>query len=193
MKKIKRVFTFIIILAVLTCGLYVAAYANGETVTGGEREASFYELIYSAVSENSEKIMSALAAIASLVLAFTYKKGLLPTLKSAIDKLCDAVAKIKNESALQSEKAQSLIGDAADRLNAAKTAMDDITERLDALERELSESLETKDEKEKFRLILLAQTEMLYDIFMSSALPQYQKDIVGEKTAKIKEQINSGK
>ena len=30
---------------------------------------------------------------------------------------------------------------------------------------------------------------MLYDVFMSSALPQYQKDAVGERIAKMREAI----
>ena len=34
-----------------------------------------------------------------------------------------------------------------------------------------------------------AQIDMLYDVFMSSALPQYQKDAVGERIAKMKEAL----
>ena len=33
---------------------------------------------------------------------------------------------------------------------------------------------------------------MLYDIFMSSALPEYEKARVGERVAKLKEELNLG-
>ena len=38
----------------------------------------------------------------------------------------------------------------------------------------------------QLRLVVDTQIDMLYDIFMSSALPQYQKDAVGERIAKMK-------
>ena len=37
-----------------------------------------------------------------------------------------------------------------------------------------------------------AQIDMLYEIFMSSALPQYAKDRVGEKVAEMKAQLTDG-
>ena len=53
----------------------------------------------------------------------------------------------------------------------------------------LRDESEARREKKQLYLILNAQIEMLYDLFMSSALPQYQKDAVGEKIAKMKEAV----
>ena len=39
---------------------------------------------------------------------------------------------------------------------------------------------------------MLAEVEMIYNIFISSSLPQYQKDKVGEAYSKMKEKL-SGK
>ncbi len=192
----KKLFTFFIILTLLIASLSIAVYADSDGEIAGDTGApseNFYSLVYSAIGENSEKIMSALAAICSLLLAFTYKKGLIPTLKSAIEKLKDAVGKIKEQSEIQSENAELILKTAAEKLTDAKSVIDSISERLSTLEENLAEGLEAKDEKEKFKTILLAQTEMLYEIFMTSSLPQYQKDIVGEKTAKMREQISDGK
>ena len=46
-------------------------------------------------------------------------------------------------------------------------------------------TLEAKG-SEDTRVILSAQVDMLYDIFMTSALPQYQKDAVGERIAAMR-------
>ena len=42
---------------------------------------------------------------------------------------------------------------------------------------------------EELSVIVGTQIDMLYDIFMTSALPQYQKDAVGERVAKMKEAL----
>lgn len=194
----KKLLTFIIAFALIFSCFGIAVFADNNDA-GGIAESyeteteNFYSRVYSAVRENSEIIMSALAAIASLLLAFTYKKGLLPKMRTAIDKLCSAVSKIKDASEEQSHEAKELIEKAEEKLNGAKLILENVSEKLTQLEHELNESIQTKDERERLRIIMLSQTEMLYDIFMSSALPQYQKDMVGERTAKIKEQINGGK
>ena len=41
------------------------------------------------------------------------------------------------------------------------------------------------------RTILAGQIDMLYSIFMSSGLPQYQKDEIGEKIKEMREELKS--
>ena len=66
-------------------------------------------------------------------------------------------------------------------------------ERLDEMSTTLNEVKEKEQQKEKnsesLAVIVGAQIDMLYDIFMSSALPQYQKDAIGERVAKMKEAL----
>ena len=57
-----------------------------------------------------------------------------------------------------------------------------VNARLDALEDE-------RDERKKLTAVLSAEVDMLYEIFMSAALPQYLKDSVGERIAKMKAEI----
>lgn len=186
----KKLILFIVILIFTVSVFAFSAYADGEAVEAETENESFYELVYSALREHSEKILSALAAIGSLLLAFTYRRGLMPTLNGALEKMCEGIGKIKTASEEQTKNAALLLSEAEERLENSKNALADITNKLEKLELELSESLESKDEREKMKIILLSQTEMLYDIFMSSALPQYQKDMVGERTLKIKEELN---
>ena len=46
-------------------------------------------------------------------------------------------------------------------------------------------------EREAIRTVLLGQIDMLYAIFMSSALPQYQKDEIGLKIQEMREELES--
>ena len=45
------------------------------------------------------------------------------------------------------------------------------------------------DKTEELRRVMLAEVEMIYGIFISSSLPQYQKDRVGEAYSKMKEML----
>ena len=203
----KKIFLFVItitlLLSILTVGVS-AQYdgestktADGEAVTGeGEStdevtDAGFFELVYSELERNSEKLFSALAFLGSLLIAFTYKRGLLPTVRAAIESLADAVGKIKQASETQGESANAALGVATEHLAAAEGALEVISDKLATLECRLDEQCVGVSEREKMKLIMSAQTDMLYDIFMCSALPQYQKDIVGEKIADIKRKIEA--
>jgi len=68
--------------------------------------------------------------------------------------------------------------------------LSDKVEELDVMLKEKFAYVdEAQQERQELKLILDSQIDMLYDIFMASALPQYQKDAVGEKIAKMKEAI----
>ena len=81
-----------------------------------------------------------------------------------------------------------------DGLDAAKKALAELTERVEALDAGINKSIKDADEatreKEAFKLILTSQVDMLYYLFMSSALPQYQKDTVGERISKMREALS---
>ena len=46
-------------------------------------------------------------------------------------------------------------------------------------------------QRESLRLILEGQIDMLYAIFMTSALPQYQKDEIGERISRMREELKN--
>lgn len=191
----KKIILFTLILTVLLSAFTVCVFASeevGEGIAEAQKSQNFFELIFEKAKAHSEKILSAVAAIGSLFLAFTYKKGLLPALKTGIDNLRDSVVKLKKESEAQSESSSSLLITASEQLKNAEDMLTSLSSRLSELEVALRENAESKDEREKFKLILLSQTDMLYDIFMTSSLPQYQKDAVGEKIADMKEKIKIG-
>ena len=190
----KKLLTFILIFIFIFSIFAIFTAANDAAAAEESVESeSIYSLVYSVFYRHSDKILSALAALGSLFLAFTYKKGLMPSLKSAIDKLCDAVSRMKNTSEKQGEAGTALLNIATEKLQTAKEGLDIISEKLSTLENELNDLMADKEERERYKTIMLMQAEMLYDIFMNSALPQYEKDMVGEKMARMKNVINGGK
>jgi hypothetical protein len=124
------------------------------------------------------------------VLAVAYKKGLLPLIKGSLVSISNAVGKIK-ETTSESIENGSRMGEAIEKgLDGAREALAALSERVDELDLMLKDRLASEDdlvkERQEMRLILNSQIEMLYDIFMTSALPQYQKDAIGEKISKMK-------
>ena len=148
-------------------------------------EVNFFEKLYDAVTDYISEILCVLAFGGSFLIAVLYKKGLLPLLKGALGAINSAVGKIKDateNSAIADTEKTAKITEALDRaqslIEAQTRSLEDVEKRLDALSQD-------KSEREKMKLILECEVELLYDIFMSSALPEYQKDAVAKRLKAI--------
>ena len=147
-----------------------------------DESAGFFAVLYQAVAEHSAEIGSITAAVASILLAFSMKRGLAPMLKDALGKMLGALGKLgedveKNESALSS------------RLEAAERTVEKLSEAVGSLEKRSESDEEEQAMREDVLTVMSAQIELLYDIFMSSALPQYKKDAVGERVSEMRKQL----
>ena len=188
-KKLKYLITSILVI-VLALGLSVTASA--ETLTEAEEitEATVFDKLYTEVSEYAGEILCALAFIGSVVLAFAYKKGLMPIVKSSLVTIGNAMSKMKDSVNKNAERGEEMNREIASGLDGAVKVIQTLGERIDTLEKSLTERLADKDEtareKEALSIIMTSQIDMLYEIFMSASLPQYQKDAIGEKIAKMK-------
>ena len=188
-KKLKYLITSILVI-VLALGLSVTASA--ETLTEAEEitEATVFDKLYTEVSEYAGEILCALAFIGSVVLAFAYKKGLMPIVKSSLVTIGNAMSKMKDSVNKNAERGEEMNREIASGLDGAVKVIETLGERIDTLEKSLTERLADKDEtareREALSIIMTSQIDMLYEIFMSASLPQYQKDAIGEKIAKMK-------
>lgn len=188
-KKLKYLITSILVI-VLALGLSVTASA--ETLTEAEEitEATVFDKLYTELSEYAGEILCALAFIGSVVLAFAYKKGLMPIVKSSLVTIGNAMSKMKDSVNKNAERGEEMNREIASGLDGAVKVIHTLGERIDALEKSLTERLADKDEtareREALSIIMTSQIDMLYEIFMSASLPQYQKDAIGEKIAKMK-------
>ncbi len=162
---------------------------EGEANTDNTAAESIFETLYSELLSHSDKILSALAFVGSLIIAFTYKKGLLPTVKSSLTALIGGVKSLtdENEKGLtkieeSTEKMLSRLEGAEERLTALYEALSEIEELLRENEKNQKNAKDTKN-------ILYSQVDMLYEIFMSSSLPEYKKDSVGKRINEMKKAL----
>ncbi len=148
----------------------------------GEGTENLFEEIYSLIELNADKIFSVLAFVGTLVVSVGYKSGLLPLLRDALSKLKGAIDGVKEDG-----EANKLMTNG--KLNEIGTAVEEIGEELDKMRWQYEGYEQLCREREAMRLILESQIDMLYAIFMTSALPQYQKDEVGEKISQMREEL----
>ena len=194
--KFKHLFAALLLIT-LICAFTVSASASEAQITteeGGEyTEENFFAKTYAKITEYATEILCALTFAGSLVLAFAYKKGLLPLIKGSLVTIGNAVSKINDDTSESAEKGTELEKNISNSLAAAKETVNALTERISELDCDVKKKLEDEDKQsrtcQELRAVMDAQIDMLYGIFMCAALPQYQKDAIGERVAKMKEAI----
>ena len=149
------------------------------------------EEIYLAVTENADKILSLLALIGSLLVAFAYKRGLLPLLRGGLSALNEVVGSIKSKTDEGGESVKRLEELIEMRLSAAEEVLSSIGESLQSTLTEVRRAEERAPDGEELRRLISEEVELLYSIFMSSSLPAYQKDEVERKILAIREELEA--
>ena len=195
----KKIFIFIFCLITMfvfvCCPVFAASdeeiLDTGSYISAEQTESTnIFEQLYLTIYNNSDKLLSLLAFSGSLLLALLYKKGLLPILKNALSSLSSSVLKLKEQTSFYLEKTDSANMEITKRFESAQQLISTLAERIDELDGKL-ESKEVSQKKDAVqREIMKAQVDMLYEIFMSSSLPQYQKDSVGEKISSMRKSLS---
>ena len=165
------------------------AIEGPEAPRADEGEENVFDDIYATLTENADKILAALAFVGTMTVSFAYKKGLIPLLGNAISSLKCSVDSIK-------ENGTALVKSTDDRFLSLCENMESVRECNDATARSIDEinvrldGMENVTKNyEKIKFVLESQIDMLYTIFISSSLPQYQKEEVGAKINQMKEEL----
>ena len=152
---------------------------------------NIFEQIYTLAMENSDKIFSILAFLGTLVVSIGYKSGLIPLLRDALSRLKGEMDVIKADS----DKNNRLFGERLDKTGVAieriEKALDENAKELSRIEWQFESYEELLRERQALKTILEGQMYLLYSIFMSSSLPQYQKDMIGERIEELREELKS--
>ena len=166
---------------------------DSEQITDDTQEAKNpFEAVFEKVKEHSDTIFSFLTLIGSVILALTYKKGLLPVLGASIGKIGDSVKKIGDATELSIINSEGAIIDIDEKIKGMGELFDRLENQITDLDKKLDAVAEESAQSEKTRILMRSQVDMLYDIFMTSSLPQYSKDAVGEKIAVMKSILAEG-
>ena len=162
-----------------------------DTVTDSGTE-SVFSLIYNYVIKHSPTILSALSFLSAISVVITLKRALMPSIKELFGKL-----KRESDGAKESSKEQAdmLLGacdgvrSEAQKLNLAVEESMRLSEEVRAALCDISYA---KQETGELKSVLLAELEMLYEVFMAASLPQYEKERVGERFMSMRAAISKG-
>lgn len=184
----KKILTLILSILLIFSLLSVTAFA-AEAADAPMTESNVFDEVYKVILRHSDKILSALAFLASLFLAFAYRSGIIPLVKGGLNTLGTAVSKLKEETDRASEISAKTISEAKDKLADTEQTLKALTDKLSLLEEKLGLAIEDKERAADMKIILESQIDMLYEIFMSSSIPLFQKEAVGEKITAMKRRL----
>ena len=184
--------------AMLILGFGATASAESEpafeSVTGEAPEAGTtpeagnpFEDIFEAASEFSSEIASVLAFIGSVLVAFAYRRGLLPSVKSGIVAIGGAVGQLKDSTESCSRHPEQMLAEFTDRLCRAEDVLERFGKAIDEIAEKTEDGKAAAADRADMKALMSAQIDMLYDIFMTSSLPQYQKDAVNQRVREMRE------
>ena len=156
-----------------------------------DKVANVFEEIYAAMEENADKIFSILAFVGTIVVGVGYKSGLLPLLRDALSRLKSSIDGVKADGEISKALTESKMNEIGEELSEINSAIEKNAAELARIEWQFESYEELCREREAMRTIINAQIDMLYAIFMSSALPQYQKDEIGMKIQQMREELAS--
>jgi len=146
-----------------------------------------FEDIFEAASEFSAEIASALAFIGSVLVAFAYKRGLLPSVKSGIVAIGGAVGQLKDSTESTSRHQEQMLEEFTERLSRAEDVLERFGKAIDEIAEKTEDGKSAAADRADMKALMSAQIDMLYDIFMTSSLPQYQKDAVNQRVREMRE------
>lgn len=163
-------------------------YENEEPIAdSGNPFAEIYEY----VCANADNIFSALAFAASVLLAFIYKRGLMPTLTTSLGNLRASVKTITDTAQMALDKSEGAYDGVKRCIELVGEGIDTLCISVGELEKRLKVSEEQLSDAQQMKTIMSMQIDMLYSIFMSSSLPQYSKDQVGQRIAQMREALEA--
>ncbi len=187
MKKKTKILTVLIsACALFVCGGCITVFAAGDV---GAADANVFEEIFEALKAYSSEILSALAFIGSLILSIAYKSGMMPTLKRGISSIGTAVSDIRDVSDSSKRAQDAFTEKISERLEKTESALSKIEEMLENAKVDLENLCTEAAEHEKINAVIGEQVSLLYDVFMFSSMPEYQKDAVGRRVEKMRRLI----
>jgi hypothetical protein len=193
-KETKRLFAILFAFVFVFTALCFTASAENENKTSVEAPANealegeaanaenqnVFEIIYREGMKHSDKILSLLAFITSLVLTLTYKKSLIPIVRGTLSKLGASVNKITEDAESNTQQTLISLNEAKVCFEESKAIFKSVVNMLESLYAKLDESIKLNKINNDIKILMQNQIDMLYEVFISSSLPLYQKEAVGE-------------
>jgi len=187
MKNTKKIFSALLLAALIILAVGVTAFAEDGAADVQDAETNgFFEAVYSFLEAHASELLSALAFVSSIAVALCYKRGMLPALSGAVGSIGRAIGTLGEKTDNGINAISAAASNMLEQLGLTRESLAGAALRLDELSARLTATEQTQSELNNLRTVMAVQIDVLYDIFMASSLPQYRKDIIGEKVAKMK-------
>ena len=204
--KLKILILTLLVSIFIASGISVSASEYGDTAADTAQEATsvqedsaqedspsyrnIFAELYGTALEHAAEIFSFLSLVGTLAVSYFYKKGLLPSVKGALSTLGGIVGSIKETSELHTKDQKSIAERADERLSGFESSLAEYAATLSEMEKRLIAEQEVYVQLHKSNKILSSQIDMLYDIFMTSSIPQYQKEACGERINEMRRELS---
>ena len=167
--------------------------STAEAISDAEDSAkSILDSVYAAMSENLTDILSALAFLGSVIIMLCYKKGLIPLVKDALSALASGVRSISEKTNEIDNGTSRLADELAKKIDELREKTELIEASAEKIMISEAEIKLSKEERERIYSVLECEVDMLYEIFMAAALPQYLKDNVGDRISVMRKKLSEG-
>lgn len=145
-----------------------------------------FTALYDFFLSHSAQFFSLLSALCAALIALCYKKGLLPLIKTGLGAIVNQGEHNDEKTSVIIEKADEMIGNVKDHLQISESSAEEM--RLAAEQvRKIGEDFSSDRERTDLLIALIGgQIDLLADIFLSSSLPVYEKERIGERVAVLK-------
>ena len=137
-----------------------------------------FALMFEEVKAYFGEILCLLTFISSIVVAFAYKKGLLPLVEGGLSAINRALNKIKEKGDESDKELRDNYKNLASRVTEYENTLTDLSNKVGDLTLAVAPFSEELKNNELIEELIVTQTKLLYDVFMASSMPAYQKDRV---------------
>ena len=186
----KKIITLTIFILLLFSLLVVLVSAQTEEALSEDEALGFTATATDFITQNADTLLGLLTLGGTFLVAFLYKTGLLPLIRSGLSALGDLLGKNRELT----EQFTKETGEQVARIEAYSTPMSLALSRseevlraaeakLTALEEALSKS---EGDRRKTAEVLRTETELFYELLSSVNLPETQKDSMTESYYRLK-------
>ena len=147
---------------------------------------SISESILGFLDENTAEILGTLTFLASVLVAFFYKKGILPLLRTGLSALSESAGKTGRLTEKFAAKAEEEIA----AIRASTLPVAEVLQKTEECMNEMHQTIdEVKEAWEQTRRILATETTLFYELLSSANLPQAQKDSMSDSYYRLRDEL----
>lgn len=163
-----------------------------ESIDTNAADSNGFSVLLEGVRAHFGEIFSALAFVGSIIVMVCYKSGLLPVIKEGLRQLAGGVRGLGEHTVTIREDTAELRAAMERELEAAEGVLTKMADTLEILEKKLGDEEARDREISVLKEAVSCEIDMLYNVFMAAAMPQYLKEQLGESVAGMKAMLKAG-